>query len=124
MSIRPDEKPPPIGIKLEDDISLNYDNSDCSISGEEDIASESDAEERIRVRPIQEIWNGEEVKECLMSLPGAERILEQLSDESAALETDELGMLLLIASWMGNERGVKFAVENGQDPNVADSEGR
>lgn len=46
-----------------DDFSFNYDTE--SISSEEDIASESDFEERVRARPAQEIWNTEEV--CITS---------------------------------------------------------
>lgn len=110
--------------KTEDEISFDCDITDSSISSEEEIASESDFEERVRVRPIQEIWSGLEVRERLMALPGAEAILEQLNDENSALETNDLETLLLLAAWLGNERGVRFALERGQDPNVTDPEGR
>lgn len=114
-----------ICLKMDDEISFNCNiTDDSSISSEEDIASVSDFEERIRIRPIQEIWNSEEVQERLMSLPGSEIIMEQLNDENAALENDELETLLLLACWMGNEKGVKFALERGQDPNIVDPEGR
>lgn len=111
-------------IKMEDEISLNCNITDSSISSEEDVASETDFEEKIRVKAIQEIWSSEEIRECLMSLSGAEIMYEQLNDEDMPLETGELDTLLLLASWLGNERGVKFALEQGQNPNVTDSEGR
>lgn len=105
-------------------ITMNYDD-EASISSEEDIAAESDFEERIRVKPIQqEVWNGEEVREVLMSLPGAESIIEQLNDENLVLAVQELESLLLLSAWLGNERGVRFALEQGQDPNTVDPDGR
>lgn len=111
-------------MKMDDEISFHCDDTESSISSEEDIATESDFEERIRVRPIQELWNGEDVKECLMMLPEAENILMQLTNENEVFENRELETLLLLASWLGNEKGVKYALEHGQDPNLKDSEGR
>lgn len=115
-------------MDLEEEFSYNCNitdtDDDNSISSEEDIASESDFEGRIRVRPIQEIWNGDEVLERLMSLNGSETIMEQMNDDNAALEQQQLDTLLLLACWMGNEKGVKFALECGQDPNIVDPEGR
>lgn len=113
-------------IKMDnDDISFNYDED--SISSEEDMATQLDFEERVRVRRVQEIWNGDEVREVLMSLPDAEGITEWLvnnENENMVFETKHLESLLLLAAWYGNENGVKFALEHGQDPNVLDPEGR
>lgn len=51
--------------------------------------------------------------------------MEKLNNpEESALEATELGTVLLISSWLGNENGVKFALEQGQDPQTTDSEGR
>lgn len=107
---------------IDDDDEISDDNIGSSISSEEDVASESDFKQRVRVK--QEIWNGEEVWNALITLPGAENVIEQLNDENLVLEIKNLETLLLFASWLGCERGVKLALEHGQDPNVADPEGR
>lgn len=111
-------------LKMEDEVSFNCDGTESSISSEEDIATESDFEERIRVRPAQEIWNADDVKESLMLLPEAEITMERLNDENGILELKELETLLLIASWFGNEKGIQYALDHGQDPNIKDLEGR
>lgn len=102
-------------------------DDEASISSEEDIATESDFEGRVRAKPIQqEVWNGEEVREVLMSLSGAESIIEQLTNDekTPVLDVQEVESLLLLSAWLGNEKGVKFALEHGQDPNLVDPEGR
>ncbi|XP_031337545.1 transient receptor potential channel pyrexia isoform X2 [Photinus pyralis] len=103
------------------------DTDSDSISGEEEVGSGSDSEQRIRVRPAQEIWETSTVWNALMLLDDANIILELINNQ----QLDQLTLYksgkktgILIASWLGQAAALKVLIAQGATVHVADCGGR
>ncbi|XP_069688643.1 transient receptor potential channel pyrexia-like isoform X2 [Periplaneta americana] len=98
-----------------------------SISSEEEAASGSDSEPRVRARNVQDIWTKTEVEEGLRALPGSEEVTMLMeSGEEAGLVKHPHGQTtgLLMAAWKGNAHMLTVLLEFGASPSVTDVEGR
>ena len=112
-------------VDEEDDVEMELEEG--SISSEEEAASGSDSEPRLKGRYVQEIWNRSELEDGLKALPGSEEILMLFSlRNEAGLVNHPHGQTtgILLASWKGDAQMLSVLLDFGASPNISDAEGR
>ncbi|XP_049877815.1 transient receptor potential channel pyrexia isoform X3 [Pectinophora gossypiella] len=109
-----------------DDLEAGYISSDES-------AHAADLAERLRVKPSKDIWELEDIRQCLNQLPFAEEISGLLeaedNDEVISLATstgggEGLRTAALWACWQARSSLLAALLKLGVDPNATDDAGR
>ncbi|CAG2066735.1 unnamed protein product [Timema podura] len=98
-----------------------------TITSEEEVASGSDSEVRMRGQPSAAIWARDHVTECLRALPGGDELwtmLEARNIEAAATHSYGATTGLLLAAWRGDHIALSDILNTRASISIVDVEGR
>nr|CAD7586012.1 unnamed protein product [Timema genevievae] len=98
-----------------------------TITSEEEVASGSDSEVRMRGQPSAAIWARDHMTECLRALPGGDELwtmLEARNIEAVAKHSYGATTGLLLAAWRGDHIALSDILNTRASISIVDVEGR